>query len=135
MLTLYLASGTLLLKDWEGGTPQCKWLDTGTQQSLFEASDYVRRVQPMGATGRISGFDRLATRLDYTSRNQAVDEPLAKTDYGKALRHAAFGAVDAGSVTYNYRWQTTVPSRVINAVAGKNSHANHKHGTLNVFLI
>lgn len=62
------------------------WLDTGTHESLLEASNFVEAVQKRQGL-YISCIEEIAYRRDYISRAQlvALAQPLLKTDYGKYL--------------------------------------------------
>jgi len=62
------------------------WLDTGTINSLTDASDYVRVIQTR--TGQIIGSpERTAFDQGYISKDDIEDlaKPLKKSGYGKYL--------------------------------------------------
>lgn len=62
------------------------WLDTGTHESLLEASNFVETVQKRQGL-YIACIEEIAYRQGYIDRNQLIKlaEPLLKTDYGKYL--------------------------------------------------
>lgn len=60
------------------------WLDTGTHESLLEASNFVEAVQKRQGL-YIACIEEIAYRKGYISKEQLIElaEPLLKTDYGK----------------------------------------------------
>lgn len=68
------------------------WLDTGTNNGLLEASNFVEAVQKRQGL-YISCLEEIAYRLGYITKDQLLNlaEPLAKTDYGKYLIDIAEG--------------------------------------------
>ncbi|SHK51829.1 glucose-1-phosphate thymidylyltransferase RfbA [Desulforamulus aeronauticus] len=68
------------------------WLDTGTNNGLLEASNFVEAVQKRQGL-YISCLEEIAFRLGYISKEQLLSlaGPLAKTDYGKYLIDIAEG--------------------------------------------
>ncbi len=79
----YLRRGKLQVKTLERGDV---WLDTGTIQSLTDASDYVRVIQ--NRTNSIIGSpESIAFKEGYISEEQLrnLAEPLNKSGYGKYL--------------------------------------------------
>lgn len=64
------------------------WLDTGTQDGLLEASNFVEAIQKRQGL-YISCIEEIAYRLGYIGREQLMKlaEPLKKTDYGKYLEY------------------------------------------------
>ena len=79
----YLRRGKLQVKTLERGDV---WLDTGTIQSLTDASDYVRVIQ--NRTNNIIGSpESIAFKEGYISEEQLrnLAEPLNKSGYGKYL--------------------------------------------------
>ncbi|WP_369000354.1 glucose-1-phosphate thymidylyltransferase RfbA [Candidatus Nanosynbacter sp. TM7-074] len=79
----YLHRGKLQVQTLDNGDV---WLDTGTIDSLTDASDFVRVIQKR--TGRIIGSpEKIAFKNDWISREQlnTLAEPLKKSGYGKYL--------------------------------------------------
>ena len=79
----YLRRGKLQVQTLENGDV---WLDTGTIDSLTDASDFVRVIQKR--TGRIIGSpEKIAFKNGWISREQldTLAEPLKKSGYGKYL--------------------------------------------------
>ena len=79
----YLRRGKLQVQTLDNGDV---WLDTGTIDSLTDASDFVRVIQKR--TGRIIGSpEKIAFKNDWISREQLnmLAEPLKKSGYGKYL--------------------------------------------------
>ncbi|MEG6512192.1 glucose-1-phosphate thymidylyltransferase RfbA [Desulforamulus ruminis] len=68
------------------------WLDTGTNNGLLEACNFVEAVQKRQGL-YISCLEEVAYRLGYITKAQLLNlaEPLAKTDYGKYLIDIAEG--------------------------------------------
>ncbi|MDY8049382.1 glucose-1-phosphate thymidylyltransferase RfbA [Paenibacillus polymyxa] len=62
------------------------WLDTGTHESLLEASNFVEAIQKRQGL-YISSIEEIAYRMGYINNRQLSDlaRPLMKTDYGKYL--------------------------------------------------
>lgn len=62
------------------------WLDTGTHDSLIEASTYVATVEKRQGL-KISCIEEIAYRMGYISTEQLrrLAEPLAKNEYGRYL--------------------------------------------------
>jgi glucose-1-phosphate thymidylyltransferase len=63
------------------------WLDTGTHNSLLQASNYVEAIQARQGL-RISCVEEIAYRLGYISRKQlqSFASAMEKSEYGKYLR-------------------------------------------------
>ena len=79
----YLRRGKLQVQTLDNGDV---WLDTGTIDSLTDASDFVRVIQKR--TGRIIGSpEKTAFKNGWISREQldTLAEPLKKSGYGKYL--------------------------------------------------
>ncbi|MFQ5632482.1 MAG: glucose-1-phosphate thymidylyltransferase RfbA [bacterium] len=64
------------------------WLDTGTHDSLVEASTFVATVEKRQGL-KISCIEEIAYHMGYIDDNQllALAEPLAKNSYGEYLRN------------------------------------------------
>ena len=79
----YLHRGKLQVQTLENGDV---WLDTGTIDSLTDASDFVRVIQKR--TGRIIGSpEKIAFKNGWINREQlnSLASPLKKSGYGKYL--------------------------------------------------
>jgi glucose-1-phosphate thymidylyltransferase len=79
----YLRHGKLKVTTLDGGDV---WLDTGTIDSLSDATDYVRVIQKR--TGQIIGSpEKIAHEQGFITRDQLLEqaEPLKKSGYGKYL--------------------------------------------------
>lgn len=68
------------------------WLDTGTHESLLEASNFVEAVQKRQGL-YIACIEEIAFRRGYISKGQLLElaKPLLKTEYGKYLVDIAEG--------------------------------------------
>ncbi len=68
------------------------WLDTGSHDSLLDASDYVAAVQKRQGL-YVSCIEEIAYRRGFINREQLLKlaEPLMKTNYGKYLVEVANG--------------------------------------------
>ncbi|WP_391116758.1 glucose-1-phosphate thymidylyltransferase RfbA [Psychrobacillus sp. L3] len=79
----YLRKGELKVKIMGRGLA---WLDTGTHESLLEASNFVEAIQNRQGL-YVSCIEEIAFRRNYISRQQLLQlaVPLMKTNYGKYL--------------------------------------------------
>lgn len=70
------------------------WLDTGTMESLFEASEFVRAVERSQGMP-VSILEEIAYENGWISRDDllAAAEAYAKSEYGKHLRRVADGRI------------------------------------------
>ena len=68
------------------------WLDTGSHDSLLDASDYVAAVQKRQGL-YVSCIEEIAYRRGFITKEQLLKlaEPLMKTNYGKYLVEVANG--------------------------------------------
>ena len=80
----YLEAGKLHVKTMGRGYA---WLDTGTQESLIEASLFVRTIEKRQGL-KICCPEEVAFRKGYISAEQlaALAEPLKKSGYGQYLQ-------------------------------------------------
>ena len=62
------------------------WLDTGTHESLLEASQYIETVQRMQNV-QVANLEEIAYRMGYISREEVLKlaQPLKKNEYGQYL--------------------------------------------------
>jgi glucose-1-phosphate thymidylyltransferase len=67
------------------------WLDSGTHESLLEATRLIR-TQEKARRRKIACLEEIAFERGYITREQLIRlaEPMLKTDYGKYLLKAAF---------------------------------------------
>ena len=87
----YLRSGRLKVKCFGRGFA---WLDTGTVESLIDASNFVEAIERRQGV-IISSPEEVAYRRGFISANelQKLAEPLDRTDYGQYLKPLANGKV------------------------------------------
>lgn len=80
---VYLERGDLAVQTWGRGTA---WLDTGTHESLVEASSFVSVLEERQGL-KIACLEEIAWRLGYISVDQVVElaTPMAKNTYGRYL--------------------------------------------------
>ncbi|HVV25593.1 MAG TPA: glucose-1-phosphate thymidylyltransferase RfbA [Candidatus Saccharimonadales bacterium] len=79
----YLKRGKLKVQTMDRGSA---WLDTGTFESMNDASEYIRVIEKR--TGiKIGCIEEIAFRQGYINREQlaAIAEPLKKSGYGEYL--------------------------------------------------
>jgi len=79
----YLAKGELQVELFSRGTA---WLDTGQQQSLLDAANFVRIVEERQGQ-KIACPEEIAYRLGYIDDEQlvALAQPLLKSGYGEYM--------------------------------------------------
>jgi glucose-1-phosphate thymidylyltransferase len=80
----YLAAGSLQVQVLDRGTA---WLDTGTFESMMQASEYVRVIEDRQGH-KIGCIEEIAWRAGWIDdkRLEALAEPLIKSGYGDYLR-------------------------------------------------
>ncbi len=79
----YLNNGELTVKLLGRGFT---WLDTGTHDSLLEASNFIHTIEKHSGL-KVACLEEIAYKMGYISKNQLLKlvEPLKKTGYGKYL--------------------------------------------------
>lgn len=62
------------------------WLDTGTHESLLEASQYIETVQRL-QNAQVANLEEIAYRMGYITKEQVLElaQPLKKNEYGQYL--------------------------------------------------
>ncbi|HRS19782.1 MAG TPA: sugar phosphate nucleotidyltransferase, partial [Bacteroidales bacterium] len=80
---LFLHEGTLQVKLLGRGIA---WLDTGTYDSLLEASNYIAAIENRQGL-MVANLEEIAYVKGYISKQQLLDlaEPLKKNSYGQYL--------------------------------------------------
>jgi glucose-1-phosphate thymidylyltransferase len=91
--TRYLEAGRLNVELMGRGIA---WLDTGTHQSLLEASNLIAVVEQRQGL-LVGSIEEVAYRMGYVDAEglRALAAPLAKSDYGRYLIELSAGAVPA----------------------------------------
>ena len=66
------------------------WLDTGTHESLIEASNYIKMIESRQGL-KVACLEVIAFKMGYISKNQLLKlaEPLKKNGYGQYLIQSA----------------------------------------------
>jgi glucose-1-phosphate thymidylyltransferase len=79
----YLKQGSLRVQLMGRGVA---WLDTGTHESLKQATDFVKAVQDRQGL-KIACIEEVAYRLGYIGRQELLDlsRPMEKNEYGRYL--------------------------------------------------
>ena len=79
----YLDQGQLDVKIMRRGYA---WLDTGTHDSLHEASGFIATIQK-NQNLKVACLEEIAYRMGYISQEKLLElaQPLQKNDYGKYL--------------------------------------------------
>ena len=80
---LYMDAGALYVEQMGRGYA---WLDTGTHDSLIEASEFVRTIQNRQGI-QIACLEEIAFQQGFITRDQAIERGnlFAKTAYGRAI--------------------------------------------------
>ena len=83
----YLEQGRLQVQVLDRGTA---WLDTGTFESMMQASEYVRVIEDRQGF-KIGCIEEIAWRAGWIDDDQlaALADPLVKSGYGRYLRRLA----------------------------------------------
>ena len=78
------------------------WMDTGTHESLLEASNFVEAIQKRQGL-YVSCIEEIAYRREYITKEELLQlaEPLMKTDYGKYLVEVSKSKPAFSSFSYN----------------------------------
>ena len=81
----YLKTGNLNIEIMGRGFT---WLDTGTHDSLLEASNFIHTIEKYSGF-KISCIEEIAYKMGYISKKQLIKliEPLKMTSYGKYLKN------------------------------------------------
>ena len=84
---LYMDDGALFVEQMGRGYA---WLDTGTHDSLLEASEFVRTIQNRQGI-QIACLEEIAYQQGFITRDQAIERgrKFEKTAYGRAILAAA----------------------------------------------
>ena len=79
----YLAEGSLRVEVLGRGTA---WLDTGTHESLIQASNFIQTIQDRQGL-KVACVEEIAFRQGYIRRDQllAIGQEMAKNSYGEYL--------------------------------------------------
>ena len=79
----YLSKGNLKVSKLDRGMA---WLDTGTHESLLQASQYVHVIEQRQGL-KVGAIEEIAWRMGYISDDQlrVIAEPLRKSGYGDYL--------------------------------------------------
>jgi glucose-1-phosphate thymidylyltransferase len=89
----YLAAGKLRVQTMGRGYA---WLDTGTHESLLEASHFIQTLEERQGL-KVACPEEVAWRSGWISDEQllALAEPLGKSSYGQYLTSLVRGGVSA----------------------------------------
>lgn len=78
------------------------WMDTGTHESLLEASNFVEAIQKRQGL-YVSCVEEIAYRREYITKEQLLQlaQPLMKTDYGRYLVEVSKTEPEFSSLVYS----------------------------------
>ncbi|MEZ9630674.1 glucose-1-phosphate thymidylyltransferase RfbA [Vibrio breoganii] len=84
---LYLKDGSLNVELFGRGFA---WLDTGTHESLHEASSFVQTIENVQGL-KVACLEEIALRHGWLNKDQVLElsKPMAKNDYGQYLARIA----------------------------------------------
>lgn len=84
---MYLSEGRLVVRLMGRGHA---WLDTGTHESLLEASSFIEAIERRQGL-KVACIEEIAFELGYISKDQlkALAQPLKKNQYGQYLLRRA----------------------------------------------
>lgn len=84
---VYLEQGNLKVEILGRGFA---WLDTGTHESLLEASTFIETIEKRQNL-KVACLEEIAYRMNYINREQLINlaQPLKKNEYGKYLLRLA----------------------------------------------
>ncbi len=87
----YLKRGTLKVAILDRGTA---WLDTGTFESLSDATEFVRVIEKRQGT-KIGCIEEVAYRMEFINEQQLIEQAdaLTKSGYGNYLRQIAAATI------------------------------------------
>lgn len=88
---IYLENGELDIKLLGRGYA---WLDTGTVDSLMDASNFIRSIEQLQGI-QISALEEIAYNMRWISKKQLLDsvEKYGKSPYGQHLKRVAEGRI------------------------------------------
>ncbi|SNS73541.1 glucose-1-phosphate thymidylyltransferase [Belliella buryatensis] len=83
----FLAKGALRVELMGRGYA---WLDTGTHESMLEASNFIQTIEKRQGL-KVACLEEIAFEMGYISKSQLLElaEPLKKNDYGQYLINKA----------------------------------------------
>ena len=66
------------------------WLDTGTHESLLEASNYIQTIENRQGL-KVACIEEIAFEMGYISKEKLIElaQPLKKNQYGQYLLRRA----------------------------------------------
>lgn len=84
---VYLEQGDLMVELMGRGYA---WLDTGTHESLLEASNFIQTIENRQGL-KVACIEEIAYEMGYINKEQLIElaQPLIKNQYGQYLLHRA----------------------------------------------